>query len=423
MNVVRHGIGIVALLGASLVLGCHASDFSPEPAATPADSSAAASQGARSVVSPPNSGLRVDLDVDTDRDGRVSDEEDEAGEELWSRERGALFMVNFDDDDLDGAIDGIDFNSAGEPVKEDLAINGPLDAEDITPLVIRLGAAESPESLRVLLSTPSLGHVKAVHLFAGTGAGLGKVWGGPLETASEIDVTPWVGFGSDTTFGVEGLFFRYTQPDAYGVYEEGYDGLLDLRLAVVNEQGEELGHDTVRLKVAPLLLLPSTQPAEELWMLSYNRPDDPATALEDESAYNGVFEGALEDSGLLRVYSGGGDRWSQDHVEFGYTHAPGRPRTLVTLIMPRKSRVAWPREHLLGRDRALMQFRDTVKLDAGQAWGTSGETSTCCRLRRHGLWGGSSSATASAGSSCAFSKTRKSKRPRRWRWAGWRRST
>ena len=115
--------------------------------------------------SPPNSGLRVDLDVDTDRDGRVSDEEDEAGEELWSRERGALFMVNFDDDDLDGAIDGIDFNSAGEPVKEDLVINGPLDAEDITPLVIRLGAAESPESLRVLLSTPSLGHVKAVHLF------------------------------------------------------------------------------------------------------------------------------------------------------------------------------------------------------------------------------------------------------------------
>ena len=198
------------------------------------------------------------------------------------------------------------------------------------------------------------------------------MWGGPLETASEIDVTPWVGFGSATTFGVEGLFFRYTQPDAYGVYEEGYDGLLDLRLAVVNEQGEELGHDTVRLKVAPLLLLPSTQPAEELWMLSYDRPDDPATALEDESAYNGVFEGTLEDSGLLRVYSGGGDRWSQDHVEFGYTHAPGRPRTLVTLIMPRKSRVAWPREHLLGRDRALMQFRDTVKLDPGSGVGDFG---------------------------------------------------
>ena len=372
MKAVRHGIGVLALLGASLVLGCQASNPSPESASTPGASPVASAQGAQSVESPPTSGLRVDLDVDTDRDGRVSDEEDESGEELWSRERGALFMVNFDDDDLDGAIDGIDFNSAGEPVKEDVLINGPLDAEDITPLVIRLGAAGSPESLRVLLSTPSLGHVRAVHLFAGTEPGLSKVWGGPMETASEIDVTPWVTFGSATTFGIEGLFFRYTRPDAYGVYPEGYDGLLDLRLAVVNAQGEELGHDTVRLKVAPLLLLPSTQPAEELWMLSYDRPDDPSTAFEDESAYNGVFRGTLEDSGLLRVYSGGGDRWSQDHVEFGYTHAPGRPRTHVTLIMPRKSRVTWPREHLLGSDRGLMQFRDTVKLDPGSGVGDFG---------------------------------------------------
>ena len=372
VNVVRHGIGLLALLGASLALNCQASQPVSEPAPVSTPNIASSSQDAQSVAPAASTGVRVDLDVDTDRDGRVTDGEDEAGEDLWTRERGALFMVNFDDDDLDGAIDGIDFNSAGEPVKEDLVINGPLDAQDVTPLVIRLGASSSPESLRVLLSTPSLDQVKGVHLFAGIDPGRERLWGGPLETVREIDVTPWVSFGSATTFGIEGLFFRYTQPGAYGVYAEGYGGLLDLRLTVVNAQGEEVGNDAVRLKVAPLLLLPSTQPAEELWMLSYDRPDDPATLFEDESAYNGVFENALEASGLLRVYSEGGDRWSQDHVEFGYTHAPGRPKTRVALIMPRKSRVTWPRDHLLGRDSALLQFRDTVKLDAGSGVGDFG---------------------------------------------------
>ena len=325
------------------------------------------------VAYPPGPEFRVDLDVDTDRDGQVTDVEDEAGEELWTQERGAFFMVNFDDDDGDGAIDGIDFNSAGEPVGEDPVINGPLDTQDVTPLVIRLGNVDrSPESLRVLLSTPVLGHVRAIHLFASVEAGRASLWGGPLETATAVDVTSWVSFGSDTTLGIEGLFFRYTQPNAYGLYTEGYEGILDLELRVMNAVGEELGRDAVRLKVAPLVLLPSTQPAEELWMLSYNRPDDPATAHEDESAYSGVFERALQDSGILRVYTEGGDRWTQDHVEFGYTHAPGRPRTRVALIMPRRSRISWPREHLLGPDSGIMQFRDTAKLDAGSGVGDFG---------------------------------------------------
>ena len=315
--------------------------------------------------------LRVDLDVDTDRDGVVNDERDEAGEERWSRDRGALFLANFDDDDLDGVIDAIDFNRAGEPISEDGTINGPRDAEDITPLVIRLGTPDTSH-LRVLLSSPNLDHVKAIHLFPGNGPGQEKLWGGPLETATEIDVTPWVSFGGSTTLGLEGLFFRYTRPGAYGVFAAGYDGFLDLELRVVNGLGEELGRDAVRLKVAPLILLPNTQPTEDVWALSYNRPDDPSTSFEDESAYNGVLQEALRDSDRLRVYTEGGDQWTQDHVEFGYTHAPGRPKTNVALVLPRRSPVTWPRDHLLGRNNALLPFRNTVKLDPGSGIGDYG---------------------------------------------------
>ena len=362
----QHGRKLVILLSVALLLGCQDSEVLPEatpfPPATPSS---------EADTRPAESRIRVDLDVDTDRDGVVTDASDEAGEERWSEERGALFMANFDDDDLDGVIDAIDSNRAGEPVDEDRTINGPQDAEDITPLVVRLGAT-GPSRLRVLLSTPELDQVRAVHLFPGNTAGLETVWGGPLEEAAEIDITPWVRFGASTTLGLEGLFFRYTRPGAYGVFPEGYDGFLDLELRVVNDAGEELGSDAVRLKVAPLILLPNTQPTEEVWALSYNRPDDPSTSFEDESAYNGVLSEALSGSERLRVYTEGGDQWTQDHVEFGYTHAPGRPKTNVALVLPRRSPVTWPRDHLLGHDNALLSFRNTVKLDAGSGVGDYG---------------------------------------------------
>ena len=85
------------------------------------------------------SAVRVDLDVDTDRDGVVDDHLDEAGEDAWTSQRGAIFMVNLDNDGgRDGRPDALDFDVRGAPESEDFTINGPRDALDLTELVVRV---------------------------------------------------------------------------------------------------------------------------------------------------------------------------------------------------------------------------------------------------------------------------------------------
>ena len=100
----------VLLLTLALVVlaSCHRMEMVDEPPLAPLNPSA----------------VRVDLDVDTDRDGVVDDSLDEAGEDAWTSERGAMFMVNLDNDDgsRDGRPDAIDFDVSGAPVSEDFTI-------------------------------------------------------------------------------------------------------------------------------------------------------------------------------------------------------------------------------------------------------------------------------------------------------------
>lgn len=67
-----------SLLAAVALASCHMSMTVEEPTLAPLDPSA----------------VRIDLDVDTDRDGVVDNDLDEAGEDAWTPGRGAIFMVN-----------------------------------------------------------------------------------------------------------------------------------------------------------------------------------------------------------------------------------------------------------------------------------------------------------------------------------------
>ena len=341
-----------SLLAALALVSCHMSRMVEEAPLAPLDPSA----------------VRVDLDVDTDRDGVVDDDLDEMGEDAWTSGRGAMFMVNLDNDDgsRDGRPDAIDFDVRGAPVSEDFVIDGARDALDLTELVVRIEGAEPGHIESVVLSVPSLDHIRGVHVFDAIEAGRKSFWGGPGEQSVSTDLAERLAPGGQTTLGIEGLFFRYTEPMAYGgVFEQGYSGELELELEVTGPGGVHLGSDRVLLRVAPFVMLPNTQDAVEMWGRDSSLAD---------------FRPFIQDTVALHTYHTGGDQWTQDHVEIGFTHAPGRPKTHVVLQLPRARLTTdgteddtpeWPRERLLGPDVGLFRFWN-FHIDDGPSAGDLG---------------------------------------------------
>ena len=313
--------------------------------------------------------VRIDLDVDSDRDGIVHDDSDETGENAWTESRGAMFMVNYDDDDgdPDGFPDAIGFDVNGLPISEDFIVNGPYDTQDLTEVIVRIHGIDTNDLQAVKLHVPRLDHIKGIHMFDAIEQGRISFWGGPNESNLATDLTKYLVTGGKTTFGIEGLFFRYTEPGAYGgIFEDGYHGELELELTATGPKGTSLGSDQVLLRVAPFVILPNTQDAVEIWGRDLN--------LED-------FRSALQDIVPLHHYQAGEDQWTQDHIEIGYTQAPGRPKTHIVLQLPR-ARLAnegieddtpqWPSKHLLRRNQGLFRFWNfhiTDGLNAGDYGG------------------------------------------------------
>ena len=69
----------------------------------------------------------------------------------------------------------------------------------------------------------------------------------------------------------------------------------------------------------------------------------------------------------MNSYYTGGDQWTQDHIEIGYTHAPGKPKTHIVLRLPRSKLTTekieddtptWPKSNLIGPNIGLFRFEN-----------------------------------------------------------------
>lgn len=253
-------------------------------------------QGATAVASVegPTVLASADLAVDTNRDGRI-DLEDDDGEETWSKERGAVFIANLDDDLGTGERDGAD----------EAFIPGP-DSQDLAPVLIRQNDRMS-QSARVTLSVGPAQGAASVNLFMEEpdgGASIVFRAGGqsaelPAARLSRGDLRLWL----------EGVRTRVS----------AWDGLVTLTLRI--EDGADVDEDTVSLRVSPVILQDNILEPTRLYVM---RISDRRLG-ENLAFFNAVRDNLPETIELYEVdqYRYGADRWVQDTTQTGYQAMPG----------------------------------------------------------------------------------------------------
>src|SRR5262249_45177026 len=156
----------------------------------------------------------IDIVADTNRDSKVTDA-DENGKDTFTKDRGAIFSVEYVDADNDGVPDGISFKDDGTPVEtHDLAGHPSIvNTQDVAPVVIRkLG--KLPAGSKVYLKWPEKEDIQSIYVFKNIAVNEEAIWGGLGDRVAggaaqplEEDITPYVSETEDRTFGIEGLFF------------------------------------------------------------------------------------------------------------------------------------------------------------------------------------------------------------------------
>jgi protein-arginine deiminase len=280
----------------------------------------------------------VDLDVDVDRDGRITDADD-AGEDAFSIAGGAVFLTNADDDDGDGRQDWRDAVVSGMEDLADLArvlipqyVDLPADA------LVTLSSGAASERVRIF----SEGNGGVVELMA------------PGQSEVGLDATALA--AGDLVLYVEGLSPR--QPE--------WDGTLELTLTI-ERAGEATEIDSVVMRVSPVIFPDNMQPAQILYVMRITEPGY-GRNVEFLEAVDATLPAGVELYDVSQ-YEYVADRWVQDNMQTGYQIMPseGGQHVMQTYLETVRSTGPEGLEYFVTRER--------IGADYGFVFTGGGETS------------------------------------------------
>ncbi len=247
----------------------------------------------------------VDLRADVNRDGAIdlAGTSDDDGEDGWNAKAGAIFLANIDDDQerCDNTVDDVDLPKCHDATDE--VVNGKLDLQDLARLhVVSWPDAPATSTVRVELDPPEL-----ARLFVHVRPDLEEGWEPYAKPISGTSTGSSASIATGIPLAIEALDIVR---DA-----STWDGKVKVTI-IIEDGAEELGRDSVVLRVAPVITYHHLSPAEVIYATKINGKDsedfrnDLAAAIA-QSDSKPKFKGVL--------YS---DQWTQDYLETGYMSLP-----------------------------------------------------------------------------------------------------
>jgi len=250
---------------------------------------------------PPEPDVLADLRADSNRDGQITFDDSDATKMDWTKESGAIFLANIDDDSKRCKAKGDDLTIAKCNDAQDEIVNGDDDALDLA----RLKSKPWPKT-----PEDATGHVTILTDAARDRVRLFKRFG---EGATDFDVLP-----EDNTFTYEeiraGFELAIEAKDIVRDPKE-WDGYVEVQLTVTSPTKGE-SSDVVLLRVAPVVTFHHLLPAEQIWVSNTRTPGNTAMRADLTTSCKAAGLGApktIDDP----------DPWTQDFFETAYMSMPG----------------------------------------------------------------------------------------------------
>ena len=276
--------------------------------------------------------VKADLLVDANRDG-VVDPSDEAGEDTWDTESGAVFGPNTDDDDGDGRRDGWEKRT-----------NGDDDLLDMAPVVARqISGLHRNHTVVVEMSYVATGNRPQVFYEGADGAIKSLI--GRSAVRAELPLDQLV--AGDVRLYVESRYGR----------ARGFDGQVSVALTV-EEAGTSVSEDSVVLFGSPILFSHHLQAVERVFVL------EDSSSSHANGALISALTAHLPASVDLYTLNGAGyryDRWIQDSMQTGYVQWPSTEGVETAAV-----------HTALYRARRLARFLPEEYLSAGAGYVSPG---------------------------------------------------
>uniref|UniRef100_A0A8C5TB88 Peptidyl arginine deiminase 2 n=1 Tax=Malurus cyaneus samueli TaxID=2593467 RepID=A0A8C5TB88_9PASS len=265
----------------------------------------------------------ISLDVDADQDGVVERNSPNKATWAWGPDgHGAIVLVSCDKD------------------KEGTALSLPPDLLDMAPMVLRTeGPQRLPRGYEIVLSVSvhDADKVGVFHVQSKAFLTSHSRYVQVLGRRKLFHVVPYPGGTAELDFFVEGLRF----PD------ETFSGLVSIHVCPLETMAEGMPPspiftDTVLFRVAPWIMTPNILAPVTLFVCS----------LKDNYLFTKEIQSLVAKAGCgLKVCSGyanRGDRWMQDEIELGYTHAPHKSFPVVLDSPRERGTEQLPVKELLG---------------------------------------------------------------------------
>lgn len=297
-----------------------------------------------------------DLDVDTDRNGKIEEKDDgDEAKKVEYKKKGALVLANLDDDDGDPKKKKVD-------AEADNIITSAKDMEDFSKMIVR--KVDLPEGWSAWLEIKDEGgrHIRVYREF---GKGASSIMG-PVPGKDSFPVTyqiPNADLAKDIDFYIEGI-------------TPGKEVRIQLQLFKGAEEQKASG-DEVKILVTPIIFHPNTHKTDRMFYSTWRG------LRGNNKKFINDFKPQAEKligKGAVSIDSISGT-FVQDIFEIGYQKNPanhaGKQITMPTVVdVPWQSRSLndFPRDELLKPDFGLFKLGGEVDDSGGADYGGNLET-------------------------------------------------